>query len=291
MKDVLEILEKMDFPANKGTFSAVAFTSEEDGGEYAVWKMDLDKTRYVLKEAKARELEIYSTYLHIESPAIPRLYATTRYEGKDYLLMEYISGTPLLHLDRNTLVHTLDALIDLQNRYWNAREPFHAEGHFEESLAGRIERGKHLGDATLARAYGIYLESFQTLPRTLCHDDLLPFNVIVSEGRAVIIDWEAAGILSYPTSLARLLAHGENSSDAFFRLTDEDRIFAIDYYYGNMIRGKGISYEEYRRALDFCFFYEYCEWVMLGNKYGDTDTERFKRYFALAKDLAEKLIQ
>lgn len=54
-------------------------------------------------------------------------------------------------------------------------------------------------------------------------DDLLPFNVIVSDDRAVLIDWEYGGILPYPSSFARLIAHGEEAEDSLFHMTREDR--------------------------------------------------------------------
>ena len=288
LHSIREILEKMGFSSAKDTLSAVAFTSEEDGAPYAVWRIDTAERTYVLKQAKGDEPWIYSTYLNIESPSVPRLYAVAHHEEHDYLLTEFVSGKSLLALDKANLPQVLDALIDLQRRYWGTEAP---SKKLEDTYARRIARGRHLNDATLEAAYEGYLQQFQSLPRTLCHDDLLPFNVIFSEERAVLIDWEVAGILPYPTPLARLLAHGEDSPDAFFYLTNEDRAFAVDYYYENLIREMGISYEEYRRGLDFCFFYEYCEWVMLGNKYGDTETERFKRYLALSKDLAKTLIQ
>ena len=288
LQSIWEILLKMGVSADKEDLSAVAFTCEEDGEPYAVWKIEAGGKTYVLKQAKGDEMWVYSSFLNIESRSVPRLYATARHGEQDYLLMEFVPGETLLALDKTSIARTLDALIELQHRYRSAVD---AADQFEHALARRIARGKHLNDATLEAAYEGYLAQFQSLPRTLCHDDLLPFNVIFSEERAVLIDWEAAGILPYPTPLARLLAHGEDSPGAFFYLTDEDRAFAIDYYYENMIREMGIPYEEYRRSLDFCFLYEYCEWVMLGNKYGDTETERFKRYLALSKDLAKKLIQ
>lgn len=265
-----------------------AFKSEEDGAEYAVWKVETAVKTYVLKEAKENEVALHKAYLSIESPALPRLYGVTRHGERDYLVMEYVHGKTLRSLDRPSITLALDALINLQRRFWGASDPAGAVG-FEDFLARRRARGQHLGDERLEQAYDGYLEQFQALPRTLCHDDLLPFNVMATDDRAVLIDWETAGILPYPTSLARLLAHGENTPDAFFHLTDEDRAFAVSYYYENLIREKGISYEDYRRALAFCFLYEYCEWVMLGNKYGNTETERFKRYSALAKALAETL--
>ena len=282
-----QILERVGLDVGAAP-KLTAFKSEEDGAEYAVWKVETAVKSYVLKEAKENEVALHKAYLSIESSALPHLYGVTCHGERDYLVMEYVHGNMLRSLDRPSITLALDALINLQRRFWGASEPAGAVG-FEDFLARRRARGKHLGDEQLEQAYDGYLEQFQALPRTLCHDDLLPFNVMAADDRAVLIDWETAGILPYPTSLARLLAHGENTPDAFFHLTDEDRAFAVSYYYENLIREKGISYEDYRRSLDFCFFYEYCEWVMLGNKYGNTETERFKRYFALAKALAETL--
>ena len=118
----------------------------------------------------------------------------------------------------------------------------------------------------------------------MCHDDLLPFNVLVNGNKATIIDWEYAGILPYPTSLVRLIAHGREEEDAFFYMTEADKSFAIDYYYEHLVKSKGISYEDYRRSVDYFLLYEYCEWIMLGNKYADEDIPRAREYLAKAKD-------
>ena len=98
---------------------------------------------------------------------------------------------------------------------------------------------------------------YQTVPKTLCHDDLLPFNVLVDERRAVMIDWEAADIMAYPTSLARLIAHGTQQPGNLFYLEERDREFSISYYYQSLLRPLGISYREYRKAIDLAIFYEY----------------------------------
>ena len=111
----------------------------------------------------------------------------------------------------------------------------------------------------------------------------MPFNVIISDDRAVLIDWEIAGILPYPSPLVRFLAHSDESESGLFYLKDEDKAFAIDYYYENLIKSKGIDYKDYRRSIDLFLLYEYCEWIMLGNKYEDADRNLFDVYMKKAK--------
>ena len=88
-------------------------------------------------------------------------------------------------------------------------------------------KGSYMDD--LAEVYRAYLAEAARVPRTLCNDDLLPFNVLVNEERAVILDWEYGGILPYPCALARLLAFGEEGTDFFFQMTRADREFALRY--------------------------------------------------------------
>lgn len=285
--EIQKILAQMGYCVD-GMQSSV-FKSEEDDADYAVWKVTIAGENYVLKEAKERELNIYQTFLRTSTPSAPHLYGVTRYQNKAYFLMEYAPGTDLRHCTRRKLTLALDALIALQDRYWETHEFDKADQSYENSLIGRTNRGKYLFDAKLEKAYAEYLHLYSTLPRTLCHDDLLPFNILICDERAVLIDWETGGMLPYPTPLARLLAHCEEDEYAFFHMTADDRNFAIDYYYDHLLKPKGISYRDYRKALDSFFLYEYCEWIMLGNKYGDTSSERYQRCCALARELADKI--
>lgn len=77
----------------------------------------------------------------------------------------------------------------------------------------------------------------------------------------------------------------------FFYMTQKDRNFAIQYYYDALIKKHGISFAEYRRTLDWFLFYEYCEWVMLGNRYDSRSDERYGYYRNLAEELAGKLLR
>ena len=269
--------------------SAKQFRSEEDNEPYSVWKVTTTNGDLVLKEAKGLELETYRAFFAEPCAYAPRLLGSAAADGRDYLLMEYISGETLTKCTHDGLKHALDSLIIMQDTHWDSGES--AGWNFERALKGRQNRANYLEDLLLEAAYGRFLDEFAKLPRTLCHDDLLPFNVMLSKDRAVFIDWEAGGILPYPTSLARLIAHGEEKEDAFLYMKASDRAFAVDYYYENLVSHKGISYETYRRSMDLFLFYEYCEWVYVGNKYDARDSERYQTYLKKAREMAAYILK
>ena len=73
-------------------------------------------------------------------------------------------------------------------------------------------------------------------------------------------------------------------------MTQADKEFAINYYYDHLLKEKGVSYTDWRNTLEYFLFYEYCEWVYVGNKYSATDGEYYKKYLPMAKKQAEKLL-
>ncbi|MBR3298471.1 MAG: aminoglycoside phosphotransferase family protein [Clostridia bacterium] len=266
-----------------------AFTADEDGSEYAVWHVKTAERECVLKRAKAYELEAYRCFFAEKKPYAPELFCSVCYEGENYLFLEYCPGETLRRCERTRLVKALDALIAMQDEFWEREELYCEAVTVENSLAGIERRGTYLGSEQLDRVYADFIKVYKRTPRTLCHGDLLPFNLLVGD-RAVLIDWECGGMLPYPASLARLIAHCREDEAAFFHMTDEDRAFAIEYYYKNLIKKRGIPLEEYRRTLDYFLFYEYCEWIMLGNRYDMREDDRYIYSMEKAEKLAEKLL-
>ena len=219
----------------------------------------------------------------------PIIYQTIFAEEKIYLLMEYVDGENLCKCNRKKLTLALNALIFLQRKTWNDHSLAAYGYSFEKSLRSREHRGKYLNDLVLEEVYEKFMQMYSTVPRALCHDDLLPFNVIASDHRAVLIDWEYGGILPYPTSFARLIAHVEETENAMFFMTSENRAFAIDYYYDNLLQEMGISYLEWRNTLEYFLFFEYCEWVFVGNKHNAKNSEFYKKYLPIARQQANKI--
>ena len=265
-------------------------THEEDGEPYQVWQIDNGDARYILKEAKEKEAEIYQSILaSTPGDSVPRIYQTIGEDNKVYLLMEYIGGEDLRSCNRRKLTLALDALIALQRKTWEDQTLAGVGYTFERSLQNLENRARYLNDSLLEAVFQQFLQVYASVPRTLCHDDLLPFNVIATENRAVLIDWECGGLLPYPASFARLIAHGEEKENAFFYMTREDKNFAVDYYYENLLKEKGITYAQWRENLAYFLFSEYCEWVFVGNKYNAQNSEFYKKYFPIAKQQAKNL--
>lgn len=289
--EIRKILDRIDAVPISGKARVTQLMHEEDNEPYQVWRIDTDTASYILKEAKEREAELYATVLSIANTSVPALYQIVTAEEKTYLLMEYIEGEDLCRCDRTKLTRALDALISLQKKTWETEAFGGLEGSFENALLQCRNREKYLKDPLLEKAYEDFLGIYESLPKTLCHDDLLPFNVISGDEKACLIDWECGGILPYPTSFARLIAHAETREDALFYMTEEDRGFAVDYYYDNLLKEKGIAYPDWRKALEYFLFYEYCEWVFVGNKYDATDGEYYQKYLPIAKKQAAKLLK
>lgn len=261
------------------------FRAEEDGTAYQVFRLQTDRGWLVLKKTTPMEKEVYETFFREGGPA-PRVYAFGTYEDELYMLMEYASGSTMSRCTRDRLVRTLDALIESQDRWWEDDAHGDAGYGFSRSWPNRCKRLGYMGDLT--RAYQAYLDAFAAVPRTLCNDDMLPFNVLADEDRAVILDWEYGGILPYPCALARFLAFGEED-DELFRMTAEDKGFALDYYYEHLLRKKGISRAEFDRTMDLFFLKEYSEWVYCAALSGDYEMEYYKKYSGKAIHLARKL--
>ena len=284
---IKEIIQSTKLFEKAYNISFAPFVSAEDGSEYDVWRVSSDEKTYVLKKAKESELSVYISYLK-NAPGVPRIIESVDFEDENYFIMEYVQGEPALRFDRLSITKALDALIAIQKAFWQTSEIEGAGVSFDESLAHRISRGKYLNDHDLEEAYDEFIDAYKALPRTLCHDDLLPFNIMLSEDSATVIDWEVAGILPYPVPLARLLAHAEESEDAFFYIKNEDKEFAARYYYDNLLKEKGIAEYDFYYSLALFVFYEYCEWIMLGNKYPDADMERYDKYLKKAKELLKR---
>ncbi|MFR5782334.1 MAG: hypothetical protein ACLUEK_11090 [Oscillospiraceae bacterium] len=104
--------------------------------------------------------------------------------------------------DRARLTLALDALISLQARTWESRELASCGYSFDKSLRDRERRGQFLKDPLLEEAYALFMRAYSSVPRALCHDDLLPFNVIVSDDRAVLMPGSTAASCPTPRSPA-----------------------------------------------------------------------------------------
>ena len=100
------------------TATITAFTSDEDGAEYAVWRVDGERGTNVLKREKAFEIACYETFFRGGTPFVPAFLGACRVGDDDWFLTEYCEGTDLRRCDRTRLDRALDALTGLQDAFW-----------------------------------------------------------------------------------------------------------------------------------------------------------------------------
>ena len=283
-QNIQEILASMGIEQMPCT--AKPFSSEEDGAAYTVWKLEFADSVKVLKKTTRQERAVYETFL-LGFDAAPRCFGFYETGDDVYMLMEFVPGQTLSRCTRENLRLALDGLMELQRAWWQEEDQAGVGLSFDRCYESRQKWLPYMAD--LQPAFEAYLEAFRTVPRTLCNDDLLPFNVLADGQRAVILDWEYGGILPYPCALARLIAYGEEREDALFYMTDADKEFALAYYYDHFIREKGIDLARYRRTMDLFLLKEYAEWVYCAYKSGDLDIPYYQTYYPKALALAAKL--
>ncbi len=284
-QEIRNILSSLGYPCSGGDITR--FCDAEDGTPYHVWKIEAARQTFVLKKSSFQERTVYESFFPHGGGAVPKVYASGEYQGDTYLLMEYAEGETLSCCTRQKLILALDALIATQQQFWGNTGLTQIGCSFESRCGALEKRTAYMYD--LAEPYEAFLAEYRRVPRTLCNDDLLPFNVLAGEDRGVILDWEVGGILPYPGPIARLLAFGEEQEGALFYMTEADREFAAGYYYDHLIQSKGISWKEYIHSLRLFFFKEYSEWVYLGRSSGDLTGEYYQKYYAKAKLLANEL--
>lgn len=262
---------------------------EEDGSVYeGVWDVSAGGARFILKRAKPHEAEVYRGFFAPPRRYAPKLFGSAARADGEYLLLEYIEGENLQRCTRRKLDAAIGSLAQMQNDFWQDASRAGIGLSFAESFAQRKKRRDFLGSALLEKHYDEYLALYERLPRTLCHDDLLPFNLIVSGGRAVFIDWEDGGMLPYPASLARLVAHGR-SHGAFFRMTPAQREYALARYYDACAACHAVTRGAFNEAIAGFLFAELCEWVFVGNRSGKADCPYYAPYFRAALRMARRL--
>ncbi len=122
---------------------------------------------------------------------VPKLYEVGMYEGKWYIVMEYIPGKTLAQLIEEQPGHFgehLERLVDLQMTVHRQLSPLLPR------LRDKMERKISLAELDPTTRYDLYTR-LASMPRhnKLCHGDFNPTNVIIrDDGTPFIIDWSHA---------------------------------------------------------------------------------------------------
>lgn len=122
---------------------------------------------------------------------VPRVFEVTKINGRQAIVMEYINGETLGQQIQNkmgSVEHYIDIFVNVQKEIHTVK--IHQDDEVEsmaEKLNRQINSAPTLGEEQKIKLLS-RLSSLQYEPK-LCHGDLHPYNLLVSNELISIIDW------------------------------------------------------------------------------------------------------
>jgi hypothetical protein len=157
--------------------------------------------------------------------------------------------------------------------------------NFEITFERVNKRLKYLNNSFLENKYLEFIDCYKNCRKTICHNDLLPFNMIISNNKAYLIDLENVGYLPYLTMFSRFIAHYKEEEGYLFYLEENIKQCLIKYYYDNFVTLLNIGYEDFLYDLELFLFFEYTEWIYVYNKFNLKKDEKYYYYLSKANEL------
>ena len=137
-RKIINILKELQF------FHEVLFIKpfcrEENGTPYEVWKIETDSITVVLKKVSQEERATLEAFFPCGGCGTPKIYGFIENEGETYLLMDFFEGETMSQSTHNKLTLALDALIEMQMKFWNNADLTDVGWTFEKRHAARKKR-------------------------------------------------------------------------------------------------------------------------------------------------------
>ena len=274
-----------------GPVSAEQFCDDGEGvlNRYNVYRLTAGDRAYVLKASDSEEVRLYERYLSAPGLPGPRSYGSGTWDGRVWLLLDYVDGPDLRDFADEMTGPCADALASVMDRFWGAPE---AE-RFDRYMERVRRRAKCLADEpVLAAAYELFLDRQRTCPRTLCSGDMLPCNCLFSQGRVILADWAFGGVMPYALDIARLIAHGGDpgSHPPFpFSMTEAQKRDLVEQVYIKLPQKP--AWEQYLLDIRLAALNEYIEFIEDALLHPAEPRDRvFDWYYSRAAALAKLLL-
>lgn len=280
------------------TISVERFCDDGEGeiNRYNVYRVQTDGKFYVLKRSDEDEIGIYEHFLKGQGFQVPFYLGNAQWQGKKWILMEYVEGPDLRDFTLEMADACAESLAVIANRFWQEDaaefEAKKQDARFERYWKRINKRAECLrGEPLLREAYERFLERQLNCPRTLSNGDFLQFNVIYRDGKVTLVDWAFGGIMPYSLDIARMIAHGtENRATFPFYMTGEHKERFVERVY-ELLEHKP-AYERYLEDIRLAVLNEYIEFIEsdLNEPSGERD-RIFAYYYHHALELAEEILR
>lgn len=219
------------------------FFNERLDKDYQVYRLATREGKFVvLKKANKEECDANQLLSELNRVEIsPEFIKITIDSNENYwLITEFFSGEDLSILKKKGATQLGEELAKLANYFFEANDKLIT---FSPNKKNQIESKYQLlekltNNLDLYKTYEEYIIRFKEIPNTICHDDLLPINVLFDEknNRIKILDWEHVRLSSYICDVARFSAFYSDDEVSFkkgfsFSAEEENiQLFLKTYY-------------------------------------------------------------
>lgn len=214
-RDVLQRLTTIDIDYYK------QMSDQRLDKDYAVYLIEnQQKEKFILKKATQNEVkinELLSEYKEAVSPKVISIKSDDK--GIPWLTIDYVDGPDYTKLSTEYAIKLGKSLAKMAN-FFNRKldllddvKPIiSSQVVSKQTLLSKLPK-----DTYLYKNYQYYINRFVEMPKSICHDDLLPINIIFDRKNHTpkIIDWEHGRQSSYITDIARATTFYSDSIDLF----------------------------------------------------------------------------
>ncbi|MEG0254591.1 phosphotransferase [Vagococcus sp.] len=216
-KEKVCFLTKMDI----NSFSVVS--DERLDKIYNTYLLENKNREYfVLKKATDKEIAINQLLIkHGFIDLIPEIMSFSKELDSNHKWMttRYVGKKDLSRLNQSTAKLLGKHLAKLTNYFYFEEDLLNQlTPNTDEQLAHKLAILDKLDkNSILYDSCNLYINRFISTPKTLCHDDLLPINVLQNQttNQLKIIDWEHTRKGNYTTDIARFSAFYTTNQETF----------------------------------------------------------------------------
>lgn len=259
-----------------------------DSHLHKVYDVYLLGRKAVLKkcDSKCRDKSNYDLYFAGHNFAVPKILDSVTVEQETYILMEYVKGSDARNCSTEDAARIGEELARIQSHYLITGG--HTDGadlYFTEYVSGCCRRiKKYYND--FDSVFQLVERRFFEAPHSLIHDDLLPINVILDNGKPWIIDWTTAGILPYFLDLARFAF--VESDECGFYIPFESGMAFLDAYYEEMQRNADFKIDRRQFYADVAIS-AFCQYSMFVCDEDDVERMKSSKDYKYLKEIIEYL--
>ncbi|MDD3842702.1 MAG: aminoglycoside phosphotransferase family protein [Candidatus Izemoplasmatales bacterium] len=197
--------------------------------KYNVFLVKFNNKHYVVKKSNSRETLIANKYLaNHDFKTLKVLNEYTDQDGNCWILYNYIDLKDARHRNIHVMRQCGNAIAEIHAFYLkkNTSEDLDTE----RTVRYYRKKSESLQNYPLLyAAASIAIQRVNSAPITLCHEDLLPINILCDENQAVIIDFEEAYFLAYFLDPARFVTHYDYNNTHYISKSSQ-AIFLSTYY-------------------------------------------------------------